>query len=124
MNLYHVDVMVIDAQPETTPAQAIAKQFPRRVLLAYYTTQPVRGDEPIKVNWDDRVVSLDRTATLDGSAMRLRNQQDVFPAMPHDLRRQFVDEMTSSLRGIEKDKHGQARAFLAGGRPRPLAPCA
>ena len=111
MRLFNIERMVIDALPETTMAQALAKQFPRRVLLAWYPNMPVKSDEPMRVNYDEARVDLDRTATLDQSARRIRLQQDTFCAMPAALRKTFVAEMTNMVRGIEVDAHGQPQAY-------------
>lgn len=111
MKLFNVEQLVIDALPETTMAQALAKQFPRRVLLAWYPNMPVKSDEPIRLNRKESKVDLDRTATLDQSARRVRLQQDSFCAMPQKLRQTFVAEMTNMVRGIEMDAHGQPCAY-------------
>ncbi|MGD9496255.1 MAG: hypothetical protein AB7Y46_08090 [Armatimonadota bacterium] len=110
MTLFRIDVLVIDALPETTKAQELAAQFPGRVYLAWYAAQPVKDREPIRRDPEKRVVHLDRTATLDLSAARLRGQQDFFCAMPAKLRARFIDEMCAPQRTVEVDDYGQPHA--------------
>lgn len=111
MRLFNVETLVLDALPENSEAQRLAKQFPRRVLLAWYPNMPIKSDEPMRVNRKEAKVELDRTATLDQSARRIRLQDDTFCAMPQKLRQTFVSEMTNMVRGIEVDAHGQPRAY-------------
>jgi len=106
LSLFNVRQAIIDALPETTKAQELARAFPHRVRLAYYTNQPIKGDQPVKLYDDQARVDLDRTVTLDRSADRLILQQDGFPLLPHDDRQEFVSQMTAMMRGIEDDAHG------------------
>lgn len=113
MHLFNIQRLVIDAMPETSKARELAAQFPNRVYLAWYAAQPLKGADRENIVLDRREhkVNLDRTATLDHSARRLELQQDFFCAMPADLRRLFVTEMTNMVRGTEVDEHGQPRSF-------------
>ena len=109
LKLHNVRVCVIDALPETTMAQALARTFRRRVLLAYYTTQPIKGGEPIKADWGQSRVDLDRTVVLDRSAERLIMERDVFCPLPHEQRKQFVEQMTAMARATEQDAQNRPR---------------
>lgn len=120
MTLFNVEVLVVDALPETSKARELRDAFPGRVYLAYYPNQAVlkrANEDNIVLNRRDGQVDLDRTATLDQSARRLRMGQDFFCAMPAALRTQVVTEMTNMVRGTEKDDHGQPRSFWAATGP-------
>jgi len=110
MEMFRVDVAVIDAQPETTKARELAAQFRGRVWLAWYPNMPTKEREVYKRDRQKRTVNIDRTASLDLSAARLRGQQDFFCAMPADLRAKFIAEMCAPQRTVQIDDHGQPQA--------------
>jgi len=110
MEMFRVDVAVIDAQPETTKARELAAQFRGRVWLAWYPNMPTKEREVYKRDRQKRTVNIDRTASLDLSAARLRGQQDFFCAMPADLRAKFIAEMCAPQRTVQIDDHGQPHA--------------
>jgi hypothetical protein len=111
LRLHNVRTCVIDALPETTMAQGLARKLRRRVLLAYYTTQPIKGGEPIKASWDESRVELDRTVVLDRSAERLIMERDAFCPLPHEGRKDFVEQMTAMARALEKDNQDRLRVI-------------
>lgn len=112
MRLFHIDVLVIDALPESSKARELREQFPGRVYLAWYPSQPVKRGEAENIRLDRRAgeVQLDRTATLDVSARRLRLQQDFFCAMRAKVRETFIAEMMATARAMERDDDGQPHA--------------
>ncbi len=92
MQLFRIERLVIDALPETSKARELQQQFPSRVYLAYYPTMPVEAatTENIVLDRRSKKVDLDRTATLDVSARRLRTEQDAFCAMDGATRKSLA----------------------------------
>ena len=111
MSLYNIQLLVIDAQPETNNARLLAQKFAGRVYLAWYPNMPPRERTNLRIDRNNRRVDCDRTATLDYAARRLRNQQDVFPSMPYALRAQFLAEVTNMVRGLEMQEDNQPKAL-------------
>ena len=102
MDAYDVRACVIDGMPNTHAARAFSKRFPGRVWLAYYgTTQ--RG----AVNWardqeSTPTVTVNRTEALDAwrDAHKLGKRR--IPRVEEEVR-EFVRQMTNTLRRIEED---------------------
>jgi len=116
MHLFNIERLVLDALPETSKARELQQQFPGRVYLAYYPTMPVKkptheGTFTLDRKRNADLVNIDRTASLDVSARRVRTEQDTFCALPAELRKTLVAEMCNMARGVEMDQHGQPRAF-------------
>jgi len=116
MHLFNIERLVIDALPETSKARELQKQFPGRVYLAYYPNMPMKKPTHEGIFTVDRkknadLVNIDRTASLDVSARRVRAGQDSFCALPAELRKTLITEMCNMARGVETDAHGQPRAF-------------
>ena len=111
MELMNVRVAVVDGAHDPTKAREFCEAFPGRVWLAYYLTQPVKGDEPVKADRRTRTLNLDRTATLDLSASRLLRQQDVLPLCDAATHQEMVLQLTAMQRGQEIANDGLPRAF-------------
>ena len=111
MALFNVQMAVVDGAYDATKAREFAAQFPGRVWLAYYTTQPIKGDEPVRRSTKQRRLDLDRTATLDVSAQRLVMQQDSLPRCDFATHQEMVSQLTAMVRGTETGADGRPRAF-------------
>jgi hypothetical protein len=107
MRAFRASICVVDALPETTKAGDFARDFPGRVLLAYYPTMPIKGSDPIRENKAEQKVDLDRTVTLDQSAQRLIEQRDLFCPMPDQDRREFTLQMTAMQRALVTGADGR-----------------
>ncbi len=113
MPLFNVRLAVIDGAYDATKAKEFSHRFPRRVLLAYYPRQPIKGEDPVVINEDSRLVYLDRTTTLDIAADRLILQRDVLPMADHATHREMVAQLTAMQRGMEVGTDGIPKAFWA-----------
>ena len=102
MEAFDVRACVIDGMPNTHAARAFAQRFPGRVWLAYYgATQ--RG----AVNWSrdqesTPTVTVNRTEALDAWRDVHKLAKRRIPRVEDDVR-EFVRQMTNTLRKIEED---------------------
>lgn len=80
---FHVDVVVIDAMPETRKAQELRDRWLGDVevwLCRFYSVPKVgRQRFGISLDWKTKVVSVDRTQVLDAAYDDIRNGARVFP---------------------------------------------
>jgi hypothetical protein len=117
MSLLNVQVAVVDGAHDPTKGREFCEAFPGRVWLAYYLTQPVKGDAPVKPDRKTRTLNLDRTATLDLSASRLLQQQDMLPLCDAATHQEMVLQLTAMQRGEEIGADGLPRAYWQETRP-------
>jgi len=111
MKTLRIKLLVADAQPEPRPLQALAAEFPGRVLLADYTLNTVERDPWQRMRNQPRI-RIHRTGALDLGRDRILggDGQDVFPALPVELEREVKAQLTAPVRTMEEDQHGNPRA--------------
>jgi len=105
---FNPTVIVIDALPETTKAREFQAGFASgRVWLAYYTQQKVgtKHIEPQQWSWDDGVVNLDRTRTLDEMFADVVAGVATLPAHARDIR-DYYDHLQAPVRVLEAGAGG------------------
>jgi len=103
MEAYDVRACVIDGMPNTHAARAFAGRFPGRVWLAYYGSSQ-KG--PLTWGRDQEgtpTVTVNRTEALDAwrDAHKLGKRR--IPRVEDEMR-EFVRQMTNTLRRIEEDR--------------------
>jgi hypothetical protein len=108
MNLYrqyNCKVGCIDAMPEKRLSKRLASIL-RGMFVVYYGEVKVE-----KVNIDDKMVVVDRTATLDGVREAILTQQIILPKnadkllpLRPDGASEYYYEMTTSVRVFDEDK--------------------
>ena len=102
---YNCKVGCIDALPEKRLSKSLAFSL-RGMFVVYYGEVKVE-----KVNLDDKVVTVDRTATLDGVREAILTQQILLPKnadklapLRPDGASEFYYEMTTSVRVFDEEK--------------------
>lgn len=104
---YHVDVMVIDALPETRKVKEIRDHFINegtcQVWLCLYNKTPKVGAMAfgIKMNYEDQTITVDRTQLLDTTLDDLKHGRMILP-VDIDTVLHFADQMIAPKR-ILKD---------------------
>ncbi len=107
--------IVIDALPETRSAMKLAKKFPGRVFLCYYSgLKEVKEDEIKKGIWykvikGEPVVHTDRTLSLDSAFDQLKQQNCFMPKNIDDYL-EFKAQVKSLVRVIIEDSKGNKKA--------------
>jgi hypothetical protein len=101
--MYQVDVAVIDIDPETTKAKEFQGACSAIVWLCHYPDSG-RLKEP---SWDykERIVSADRTQSLDRTFARIVRQEATFPKDVFGIEGgEYVKELTTSTRIFDEKK--------------------
>ncbi len=122
--LYNVTAVVIDALPETTKAREFQAKFKTgRVWLAYYVNQRTgtKREDPREWNWNEGVVNLDRTRTLDEMYAALVGKTHTLPANARDVR-DYYAHLKAPVRVVEHGANGTPMAqYVEGSNPDHLA---
>jgi len=122
--LYHAERIVIDALPETTKAREFQAKFkPGRVWLAYYVNQRTgtKKEDPRDWNWNEGVVNLDRTRTLDEMYAALVAKTHTLPGHARDVR-DYYAHLKAPVRVVEHGANGTPMAqYVEGSNPDHLA---
>lgn len=78
---YHVRATVVDSEPETRAARQFQDgQRPRTVWLADYAPQGLDTPDPLRWDAKDKMVTMDRTRTLDEMYARFYAGKNTLPA--------------------------------------------
>lgn len=107
--------IVIDALPETRSAMKLAKKFPGRVFLCYYSGLKEVKDKEIKKGvWykiakGEPVVHTDRTLSIDSSFGQIKAQTCFMPKNIDDYL-EFKTQMKALVRVILEDSKGDMKA--------------
>ena len=103
MNQFDVQRCVIDALPNKNSARRLARDFPGRVYLCYYSD--VQKDD---IKWDKalRKVVVNRTESLDHALQKIIDREIIFPRMTEELNLLF-EHLCNFSRDKREDKHGQ-----------------
>lgn len=124
MELFDVDVCVIDANPELHLVRSFQEAFLGRVFLAYYWGQDDKRREVFKVEEEDPEkgtvdsVHINRTAMGDYLVQgQVKVRQLRFPRDIENIQN-FMDQMVAPTRVIERDANGNFVAkWLEYGKP-------
>ena len=107
---YHVDVCVIDAMPETRKAKelrdnALNSSTRTSVWLCRFHPTPRVGAQKygMRQNWQERVISVDRTQVMDATFDDIQNggrvwPEDIFTVLG------WADQMRASVRVLDEAK--------------------
>ena len=106
MRMLNVRMLVVDANPETTQAAALAGAFPGRVLLAYYPNGVIKGGNYYAVDRVKAKVDIDRARSLDVSAQDTIMQRTRFPMVAGEERELLCNQMAAMQRTTETDAQG------------------
>lgn len=104
---YHVDVMVIDAMPETRKAKEIRDYYINegtcQVWLCRYHPTPKVGADAfgLRLNYDESVVTVDRTQLLDTTLDDLKHGRAFLPS-DIDTVLHFASQMKAPKRKIDE----------------------
>ena len=105
--LYFVDVMVIDALPETRKAKEVRDHYfdyggCEVWLCQYFPTGKVGADAfGIRMNYEDQVVTVDRTQLLDTTMAELNTGQATLPSDSGTILG-FDDQMKAPIRKLNE----------------------
>jgi len=105
MNIYNVEICVIDALPETRESKKFAKRFPGRVFLAYYPNMKMDLYYHKDERDDTNIVDINRTLSLDYMFNEFFMQKIKLPRNIETVE-DFCDQMTTLVRVIEGDNKG------------------
>jgi hypothetical protein len=100
---YSVDCACVDHLPERRMADGLADAFPGRVFVVNYMTN---GRDPIRFNFEDRQVSVDRDAAMGGTVDIFRAGRNLLPAT---LPEGYVAHLVRSRRQVDRDVYGRKR---------------
>lgn len=106
--MYSVDTIVIDALPETKKAKEVRDHFNEADLdckvwlCQYHSTGKVGADAfGIRLNYDEQVVTVDRTQLLDTTMADIAQGLAVFPS-DSNLVLGFTDQMRAPIRRLSE----------------------
>jgi hypothetical protein len=105
IKIYHPQVIVIDALPETTKSRELQNMYPRNMVwLAYYPNFAVGSRKEEKMDWNprERVVLLDRTRVMDETLAGFYGMKSTLPAHARNIR-DYYDHMRASVRVLKKN---------------------
>lgn len=107
-------VTVIDALPETRKAREFqADKAPGRVWLAYYAGDS-KAEEPAAWNDDKRIVTIDRTRSLDATFARFFDRENTLPANARDIA-DYYAHLKAPVRVVEKTATGETAQYIESG---------
>ena len=115
MELYNVQMCVIDALPETRESKKFAMRFPERVYLAYYPN--MKMDIYFKKDIRDgvKIIDINRTLSLDYMLNEFFMQKIKLPQNIESVE-DFYDQMMALTRVNEEDNKGNKVAkYIAQG---------
>lgn len=100
MKKFNIQVLVIDAKPETRKVKELIEAFPTKVFAAYYPTR--KFDIQNYFMYDDfkSEVYIDRTISLDYLVNDIQNEEIELPSNAKYIP-EFYQQMTSSIRVTE-----------------------
>jgi|SRR5215471_4338750 len=99
---WRVNACVIDAQPERRKASEFASRFPGFVHLCFYSDTVKGKSLKISQDYNDPVVTVDRTYWLDQALGRFRNQSI---ELPMDINLEYKSHIMAPMRIYEKDQY-------------------
>ncbi len=115
---YNVRAAVIDALPETTKAREFQAEFKKRgkAWLAYYVSQRTgtKHEDPRAWDYDEGVVNLDRTRTLDEMYAAITAKSSTLPGHARDVR-DYYAQMKAPVRVVERSANGTMVAMYVEG---------
>ena len=118
---YSVDVLVIDALPETRMSKQLRDRWRDRreecdIWLSMFSSSPKIGTDDIdlRLDYEERVVSTDRTQLLDATHAEYARGIRVLPR-DFDVVLGFSDQMKASVRKL--DDRGRRYVWDEGTRP-------
>ena len=109
---YQVSMAAIDHLPETRMARSVAERFPGRCVLVNYATQAQL--DVLKVDDEQRRVSVRRTEALDYAVDLIRRQRN---RLPVDLPEGYVAHATANVRRVERDELDRVTVRWVATRP-------
>ncbi len=97
---YNVQMMVVDAAPETRKVRELIEKFPNRIFAAYYPTR--KFDIQNYYTFDDfkLEVSIDKTISIDYLISDIQNERVELPSNGKYIP-EFYEQMISSVRITE-----------------------
>lgn len=98
LQLYNVHYAVVDHLPEGRLARGLATQFWGRVYVAHYSQNQLN---PLVVNSEDMTLGAQRVPALDATKAIMQQQRNLLPA---DIPADYVEQMVTPRRKIEKDE--------------------
>lgn len=105
---YYVDVVVIDSMPETRKAQELRDRFlmtETQVWLCRFHPTPrvARQQYGLKMNYRDRVVTVDRTQVFDACFDDMREGRRTFPSDVFTVLG-WTDQMRAPVRVLDEQR--------------------
>jgi len=106
MKKFNVVRCVVDAMPETRNARKFATKHKGRVYICYYNDNLRDG-----YRWNDqeRIVSANRTESLDASHREITDQSILYPAQTHEVMTEFAKHLHNVAKKLEEDEQGSKR---------------
>ena len=97
MDLYNIQMLVIDAKPETRKVKELVDKYPHRVMASYYP--PRKFDIHNYYIFDDfkNEAYVDRTISLDYLVADFQNEMVELPSNIKSIP-EFYEQMTASIR--------------------------
>ena len=109
VKIFHPHRIVIDALPETRSSQVFCNRYRGRATACYYNHNTKA--KSLNHNEEERTVTVNRTAWLDQSLSRFRNE-DI--RLPLDVDKEFKDHQQALVRIYKQDAHGHDQSQYVG----------
>jgi hypothetical protein len=100
MNRFNIQMLVIDAKPETRKVKDLIEKFPGKVFAAYYPTRKFDIQNYFHYDEFKSEISIDRTISLDYLVSDIQNELIELPSNAKHIP-EFYEQMTSSIRVTE-----------------------
>ncbi|MEK0346371.1 MAG: phage terminase large subunit family protein [Nitrosopumilus sp.] len=109
IKIFKPNRMVIDALPETRSSQVFCNRFKGKATACYYNHN-IKA-KSLSYNEEEHTVTVNRTAWLDQSLSRFRNE-DI--RLPLDIDKEFKDHQQALVRVYKQDNFGQDQSQYLG----------
>jgi len=115
INLYNVDICVVDGAPETEQSLDLRSRFTDgRVWLAYFSATEGQTLEHVDFQGKEGYVRVARTRALDSMYARWFAGKNVIPANISNVP-DYLDQIKAPTRVIKTDRHGNLTASYTEG---------
>lgn len=109
IKIFRPNRIVIDALPESRSSQVFCNRYRGRATACYYNHNTKARS--LSYNQEEHTVTVNRTAWLDQSLSRFRNE-DI--RLPLDVDREFKDHQQALVRIYKQDSHGHDQSMYVG----------
>lgn len=111
MDLYSVDMAVVDHEPDGRLARAFAQTFLGRVYVCAYSMGIA---DAISINYEQKRVTVQRTLVMDATRKMMQELRNV---LPQNIPEDYVPQMRAPVRKTRDNSMGEKVAFYESRSP-------